>query len=106
MKLKHLLLLSSTFVSSALIFSEQAMAAPKNKADRWFEIEVILFSQLGDKEQLKEQFSASNTLPRYRKVIDLLSPYLSPDINSLKQQLPGCDFPVYPESLVNQAVEK
>jgi len=106
MKLKHLLLLSSTFISSALIFSEQALAAPKNKADRWFEIEVILFSQLGDKKQLKEQFPESRTLPNYRKVIDLLGPYLSPDIMSLKQQLPSCDSPVYPESLINQAIKK
>jgi len=106
MKLKHLLLLSSTFISSALIFSEQATAAPKNKADRWFEIEVILFSQLGDKKQLKEQFTENSSLPRYRKVIDLLGPYLSPDINSLKQQLPNCDSPVYPESLIDQAVKK
>ena len=106
MKLKHLLLLSTTFFSSALIFSEQALAIPKNKADRWFEIEVILFSQLGDKNQLKEQFPENGILPNYRKVIDLLGPYLSPDINSLKQQLPGCDSPVYPESLLNQAITK
>ncbi len=106
MKLKHLLLLSSTFISSALIFSEQALAAPKNKTDRWFEIEVILFSQLGDKKQLKEQFSENSTLPNYRKVIDLLGPYLSPDISSLKQQLPGCDSPIYPESLLNQAIKR
>jgi len=104
MKLKHLLLLSSTFFSSALIFSEQAIAASKNKADRWFEIEVILFSQLGDKKQLKEQFPENSPLPNYRKVIDLLGPYLSPDINSLKQQLPSCDSPTYPESLLNQAI--
>jgi len=104
MKLKHLLLLSSTFFSSALIFSEQAIAASKNKADRWFEIEVILFSQLGDKKQLKEQFPENSALPNYRKVIDLLGPYLSPDINSLKQQLPSCDSPTYPESLLNQAI--
>ena len=106
MKLKHLLLLSSTFFSSVLIFSEQAMATPNNKADRWFEIEVILFSQLGDKKQLKEQFPENSILPNYRKVIDLLGPYLNPDINSLKQQLPSCDSPIYPESLLNQAITK
>jgi hypothetical protein len=106
MKLKHLLLLSSTLIASALVFSEQATAAPKNKADRWFEIEVILFSQLGDKKQLKEQFPENSALPRYRKVIDLLGPYLSPDINSLKQQLPSCDSPVYKDSLIDQAITK
>jgi len=99
MNLKHLALLST-----ALIFSQQISAAGKNKADRWFEMEVILFSQLGDKAQLKEQFPDNSPLPQYRKIIDLLGPYLNPDITTLKQKLPSCDTPVYPESLLDQAI--
>ena len=49
MKLKHLTLLSTAFV-----FSLQASAVGNPKADRWFEMEVILFSQLGDKAKLKD----------------------------------------------------
>jgi len=99
MNLKHL-----AFLSTALIFSQQISAAGKNKADRWFEMEVILFSQLGDKAQLKEQFPENLPLPKYRKIIDLLAPYLNPDISSLKQKLPSCDAPIYPETLLDQAI--
>jgi hypothetical protein len=99
MKLKHL-----AFISTALIFSQQLSAADNKDADRWFEMEVILFSQLGDKEQLKEQFPENVVLPKYKEVIDLLGPYLNPDITSLKQLIPSCDNPIYPESFLNQAV--
>jgi hypothetical protein len=99
MKLKHL-----AFVSTALIFSQQLSAADNKDADRWFEMEVILFSQLGDKEQLKEKFPDNVVLPKYEEVIDLLGPYLNPDITSLKQLIPSCDNPIYPESFLNQAI--
>lgn len=71
-----------------LILPLSTFAAEKPK--RWFEMEVILFSQLGDKAQLEETFLESNVLPKYRKVRDLLSPYLSPDISLLKKSLPIC----------------
>ncbi len=58
--------------------------------ERWFEVEVILFNQLGDKSKLKEQFPEQAVLPHYKKVIDILSPFLQPNIASLKQQLPSC----------------
>ena len=99
MKFKHLLL-----VSTAFIFSQQASAIGKENADRWFEVEVILFSQLGDKTRLKEQFPENTTLPKYKKIIDLLGPYLNPDITSLKQLLPSCDAPTYKASFLNQAI--
>jgi hypothetical protein len=102
MKLKSFVLLST-----ALLFSQQASAVGKDKADRWFEMEVILFSQLGDKTKLKEQFpenNANSTNSNNRKIFDLLGPYLAPDISSLKQQLPDCALPTYPESFLNQAI--
>ena len=99
MKLKHL-----AFISTALIFSQQLSAADNKGADRWFEMEVILFSQLGDKEQLKELFPENVVLPKYKEVIDLLGPYLNPDIASLKELIPSCDNPIYPESFLNQAI--
>jgi hypothetical protein len=77
-------------------------AATEKSKDRWFEIEVILFNQLGDKSLLKETFAEHNELPKYRRVIDLLGPYLNPDINSLKQLLPNCESPQYPDNLVKQ----
>ena len=99
MKLKHLTLLSAAF-----IFSLQASEAGKTKADRWFEMEVILFSQLGDKAKLKEQFPENTALPNYRRVIDLLGPYLNPNVSSLKQLLPSCNSPIYSESFIEQAI--
>jgi hypothetical protein len=99
MNLKNLALLCA-----ALIFSQQTSAADKDNDDRWFEVEVILFSQLGDKAQLKEKFPNNTALPQYRNIIDLLGPYLNPDIVSLKQQLPRCNNPTYAQSLFEQAI--
>jgi hypothetical protein len=99
MNLKHLALLCA-----ALIFSQQTSATDKDNDDRWFEVEVILFSQLSDKAQLKEKFPNNTALPKYRNIIDLLVPYLNPDIASLKQQLPRCDNPTYAQSFLEQAI--
>ena len=59
--------------------------------DRWFEVEVILFNQLGDKHKLMEKFPTHANLPQYDQVDDILSPFLHPDIAALKQQLPSCE---------------
>ena len=86
MKLKPLLLCA---IASVLPLS--ANAASKQNNDRWFEIEVILFSQLGDKSLLKESFPETVKLPEYRHTTDLLAEYLNPNIASLKQLLAPCD---------------
>ena len=89
----------------SFFYASASFAANKN-TDRWFEIEVILFSQLGDKSTLKESFPEADDvtpLPKYQKVVDLLAPYLQPDIASLKQLLPHCENPHYPKSFLNQA---
>ena len=57
---------------------------------RWFEVEVILLSQLGDKADIKEVFTTNKALPNYNRHIELLAPYLSPDIKSLKNSMPQC----------------
>lgn len=61
--------------------------------DRWFEIEVILFQQLGDKANLKEKFPKginASTLPKYKHSFDLLGSYLQPDLTNIKQLMPQC----------------
>ena len=91
---------------ATIFLSQSSVAAIKTYENTWFEIEVILFSQLGDKSRLKEKFPDSRSLPNYPKIIDLLGPYLQPDILSLKQQLPSCQQDkqgAYPLPLVNQA---
>lgn len=88
--------------SAALALPLTLSAATQKNDDRWFEVEIILFSQLGDKSQLKESFPEQSELPRYKRAEDLLTKYLNPDIRSLKQLLPSCESPQYPESLVRQ----
>ena len=74
---------------SSLFFSFSAMSASKWVGD-WFEVEVILISQLDDKAKLKEIFSDQNINLDYSHAVDLLTPYLNPDIALVKQQLPVC----------------
>lgn len=97
---------SVVLLSSALFMSTASLAAGKPSAERWFEMEVILFSQLADKTLLKETFPDGQTRTKYSKVLDLLSPYLNPDIKSLKQQLSACDDNNNAQTLVKQAVER
>jgi len=83
-------LLMISFIISTLSLSISAQAA---KTERWFEVEVILFKQLEDKSKLKEQFSneaSATNLPKYKKIFDLLSPYLQPDLTTIKQSFPRC----------------
>lgn len=74
--------------------STTGIATEQDNAERWFEIEVILFTQLNDKSELKEQFaddvSAAN-LPQYQQSFDLLSSYLQPNLSAIKQLVPLCN---------------
>lgn len=97
MRLKQFIL-----CAAAVVLPLAANAASGKNKDRWFEVEVILFSQLGDKSQLKEHFPDSIELPKYRRTLDLLADYINPDIASLKQLLPNCESPYYPADLVSQ----
>lgn len=90
-----------TIATSLLTLVNQTFAAEIDK--RWFEIEVILFSQLGDKSKLTEQFEINRSLPKYNKVKDLLTPYLYPDLSTLKIQLPSCSDNQYPASYDSKA---
>ena len=80
----------STCLTTSLSMTAFSSVAAEKKPPRWFEIEVILFQQLGDKALLKEQFNNAVTLPKYRRSFDLLSAYLQPDISSLKEKLSLC----------------
>ncbi|WDE13999.1 CsiV family protein [Thalassomonas haliotis] len=91
-------------LGSAILMSASALAASKGSNQRWFEMEVILFSQLSDKALLKENFPDSQPLPKYKKVLDLLTPYLNPDIGALKQQLAACGDEQQSLDLITQAI--
>ena len=73
--------------------SGSALAAQTEKPERWFEIEVILFKQLGNIGILKEQFPdniSSVSVPQNKKHFDLLTPYIQPNLSGVKQFLPLC----------------
>lgn len=88
--------------SAALALPLTLHAATQKSDDRWFDVEIVLFSQLGDKSQLKESFPDTSELPEYPRVEDLLRRYLNPDIRGLKQLLPHCDAPLDGENLVKK----
>lgn len=96
MKLRSVLTSLATAVSLGYVAQSHA-AIDK----RWFEVEVILFSQLGDKSKLNETFSGDGQLPKHRKVIDLLTPYLYPESRNLELQLPRCKDRSYRPFLVD-----
>lgn len=87
MRIKHFLIFLVI-----LFLSPRGFAEIKTYENTWFEIEVILLSQLGDKSQLKEVFPESSELPKYNNFIDILSSYVQPEIGNLKQQLPLCEL--------------
>ena len=91
--------LSVKFFSSLYIpllcasISSSVSATQAEKPERWFEIEVILFKQLGDKKALKEQFPdgvSSTGLPQYKDYFDLLSSNIQPNLTGIKQFMPVC----------------
>ncbi|WP_448547762.1 CsiV family protein [Thalassotalea fusca] len=87
MRNKRIQLLS---LLAAIIATNSPVAQADRWSGKWFEVEVILLSQLADKSTIREHFDEAKPLPKYRRFYDLLSPYLQPDIASLKQVLPLC----------------
>jgi len=77
-------------LTSPAISAEADAKAVEIEQDRWFEVEVILFKQVAGKTQNTEQFTARDLSANKRRALDLLTPYLQPDIASLKQLLPPC----------------
>jgi hypothetical protein len=100
MKLTQLFLCSATLALPLTL-----NAATQKSDDRWFDVEIIIFSHLGDKSQLKESFPDTSVLPKNQRVEDLLHRYLNPDIRGLKQLLPSCDSPQYGEHLIKKTAK-
>lgn len=110
------LLLGSLVIVTTQTITTNALAESKYDDDRWFEVEVILFRQLGDKRKLKEQFTQDtqsvtsklydenfNLKRRTKRVIELLKPFLKPDTNVLKLQFPVCGEQRIEQSYFEQA---
>lgn len=103
MKLNPAIAISLTVLMSGMLLNNSAWA--KQSKQRWYEIEVILLTQLGDKSQLKESFNDNPVLPKHAKPWDLLTPFLNPDIASLKDQLAHCEAVEPPMSLTEQGIK-
>ncbi|MCJ8319378.1 MAG: peptidoglycan binding protein CsiV [Colwellia sp.] len=115
MQAKKINLSSSRSKVCALFFvpflSMQTLSTPAfsagKAAERWYEIEVILFSQLDDKtlsnESFPDQEHQPTALPKYRRIVDLLTPHIYPDTSSLKLQLPQCGDYAKAKTLVELA---
>lgn len=58
---------------------------------RWFEVEVILFKQVSAKDSVSETFTSEDLSRKKPDSLDLLAPYLQPDLTTLKQHLPNCE---------------
>jgi len=86
-------LTSLCLLTSTASLASDSTALPVEDPARWFEIEIILFKQISTKEQNKEEFSPQNLSAKKRDALDLLAPYLQPNISSLKQLLPVCNQP-------------
>jgi hypothetical protein len=100
--MKYHSIITSALTSLCLLTSNSSLATQSSKTSptelaRWFEIEVILFKHLSSSSVKNseniEQFSASDLRAKKRRALDLLAPYLQPDIASLKQLLPSCEQP-------------
>ena len=104
-KFKRSKLATSTAIAVGTLLtlsSQPSLAASKKIDKRWFEIEVILFSQLRSPADVDEKFADKPSLPNYRYIEDLLTPHLYPNTASLKQQLPNCTTGQYDIHYVEQ----
>lgn len=88
--IRNLLKTTSIITLLSLVTLSFNVNAARNYENTWFEIEVILFSQIDDKSKLQEAFPESSKVKTPSSVIDLLGPYLDPNISDLKNRLPVC----------------
>ncbi len=95
------LLISLSLPLTALTAS---VYAAEKTTKRWFEVEVILFEQLGDKSALKEQFVHAKPIKKPKKFIELLDPFLHSDISNYIGQIPICGQEGSVKSAVNKAL--
>lgn len=76
---------------AALLLSVSSLAAANTSAaERWFEVELIVFSPARSAD-LKEQFDNEVTPIRLSNSFDLVTTHYQPEISSLLRALPLCD---------------
>lgn len=91
MKLNHSL---STSIKSLVSVFALAVAAPLEAQQQWwFDVEIIVFKRLESAEDLKENFGSWVPIDTDTS-IDLITPYLFPDVEYVRNSLPLC----YPQT--------
>jgi hypothetical protein len=68
------------------------LTQPANAEDQqwWFDVEVILFERNFEVTNLSEKFKQSRLKKPASDVLDLITPYLKPDLSYLRAGLPYC----------------
>lgn len=70
-----------------------AVCAPSIQAaddQWWFDVEVIVFERHIEPANILEQFKQSKLAPHSGELVDLLTPYIKPDLSYLRAGLPYC----------------
>ena len=82
----------STKNAFAALFTASVLAQPPNAVEQqwWFDVEVILFERNLEVTNLSEKFKQSQLKQPASNVLDLLTPYLKPDLSYLRAGLPYC----------------
>jgi hypothetical protein len=82
----------STKVVFAALLTTSVLAQPANAVEQewWFDVEVILFERNLEEVNLSEQFKQSRLEQPASNVLDLVTPYLQPDLSYLRAGLPYC----------------
>jgi hypothetical protein len=91
--LKHMAKIAfSAKVALATLISACVLAQAANAAEQewWFDVEVILFERNLDKADISEKFKQSRLDQPSSDVLDLLTPYLKPDLSYLQAGLTYC----------------
>mgnify|MGYP003633159985 CR=1 FL=1 len=76
-------------LSTLVLLSSNQTLADNIAAERWFEVELIVFSQ-ADSSNLKEQFNEAVKPIRLGNSIDLVTAYYQPDIEPMLHSLENC----------------
>ena len=82
----------STKGAFAALLTTSVLAQPANAVQQewWFDVEVILFERNLEVDSLSEKFKQSRLEQPASDVLDLLTPYLKPDLSYLRAGLPYC----------------
>jgi hypothetical protein len=76
------------FVGTILIANQRFAVAAEQ--EWWFDVEIILFKHDSKFSELSEKFVSQEINTEGSKALDLLTPYLRPDLSYLRANLPFC----------------